>query len=73
MESKKNLLNLSPHEVGLIDNAELLATLNISQRTALRWRAEGTIPFVQIRRKIYYRRGDIDKLINSNYLKNPKY
>ena len=73
LESKKSLLQMSPNDLDLLDNAELLVTLNISQRTALRWRAEGTIPFVRIKRKIYYRKGDIDKLINSNYLKNPKY
>ncbi len=70
--STKNLLELSPHEVDLIDNAELLVTLNISMRTAQRWRADGIIPYIRVRRKIYYKRGDVNKLMNSNYFKNPK-
>lgn len=72
MPSTKNLLDITPHDVDLIDNAELLVTLNISMRTAQRWRADGIMPYIRVGRKIYYKRGDVNKLINSNYLKNPK-
>lgn len=72
MPSTKNLLDITPHNVDLIDNAELLVTLNISMRTAQRWRADGIMPYIRVGRKIYYKRGDVNKLMNSNYLKNPK-
>ena len=65
--SKKRQVNIE-----LLDNSELLMSLTISQRTAFRWRAEGRLPYIRIGRKIYYRKADIDKLMNSNYLKNPK-
>lgn len=69
---RKRFGRIKPESMNLLDNSELLMTLTISQRTALRWRAEGRLPYIRIGRKIYYRKADIDKLMNSNYLKNPK-
>lgn len=72
LEKRRRFSRKRQVSIELLDNSELLMSLTISQRTALRWRAEGRLPYIRIGRKIYYRKADIDKLMNSNYLKNPK-
>lgn len=55
----------------LINNNEFLKMMGISRRTAQIWRDEGIISFSQIKGKIYYKRSDIDKMIDANY--NPSF
>ena len=38
-----------------ITNDDLLALLQVSKRTALRWRSSGRLPYTKICRKLYYR------------------
>ena len=51
----------------LLDTADVLQLFKISKETAINWRAEGILPFSQIKGKIYYRLSDINKLKNKNY------
>ena len=50
-----------------IDGQIVMQMLNISPRTLFTLRASGTLPFSRIRKKIYYKRSDIDKILNDNY------
>lgn len=52
------------------DNQEFMQLMNISLRTAQKWRDSKIIGFSQVGSKIYYRLSDIQKLLNENY--NPK-
>ena len=42
-------------ESAYITNDDLLALLQVSKRTALRWRTSGRLPYTKIGRKLYYR------------------
>lgn len=50
------------YNTNYIDNADLMALLHVSIRTALRWRSTGRLPFVKIARKLYY---PADIILNS--------
>jgi len=50
-----------------LDNQDVMFMLNISPRTLQTLRSNGTLPFSRINNKIYYRRSDIEKLLNDNY------
>jgi hypothetical protein len=56
----------NPQDV-FVDNQEFIQLMNISKRTAQAWRDDGIISFSQVGSKIYYRMGDIQKLLDSNY------
>lgn len=50
-----------------LDNQDVVIQLHISQRTLLKLRSDGTLPYSRINGKIYYRRQDIQKLLAENY------
>ncbi len=50
-----------------LGNVELARLLNVSLRTLQEWRNLGTIPFIQVRGKILYRKSDIDRVLQNNY------
>lgn len=50
-----------------LDSQDVVQQLHISQRTLLKLRADGTLPYSRINGKIYYRRQDIQKLLADNY------
>jgi hypothetical protein len=50
-----------------IDNQDVMLALHISQRTLQTLRSNGTLPYSRINNKIYYRRRDVEKLLNDNY------
>ena len=52
-----------------VSNPKFLKLMEISQRTAQIWRDEEKIGYSQISGKIYYRKSDIEKLLNDNYSK----
>lgn len=56
-----------------IDNAEFIQLMKISKRTAQNWRDEKRIAFSQVGAKIYYKLSDVEKLLQSNYIKNRMY
>lgn len=59
-------------QIGLsewMDNQDVMLTLHISLRSLQTLRSNGTLPYSRIRNKIYYRRRDIERLLNENYSK----
>lgn len=50
-----------------LDNQEVMFALHVSLRTLQSLRSNGTLPYSRIRNKIYYRRRDIERLLNDNY------
>ncbi|MBR6774296.1 MAG: helix-turn-helix domain-containing protein [Bacteroidales bacterium] len=50
-----------------LDSQDVVHQLHISQRTLLKLRSDGTLPYSRINGKIYYRRQDIQKLLADNY------
>ena len=48
-----------------LDGQEVCQLLNISKRTLQSYRDNGTIPYTQINRKMYYSRKDIETLLNN--------
>ena len=51
-----------------LDNSDVMRALNISQRTLQTLRSNGTLPYSQIGGKLYYRRADIETLLDRNYV-----
>ncbi len=58
--------------IDLIDNAQFINLMGISQKTAQTWRDTGVISFSQIGNKIYYRISDLENLLEKNYRKANK-
>lgn len=58
---------LKTHIEDWLDNQDVVQQLHISQRTLLKLRSNGTLPYSRINGKIYYRRQDIQKLLADNY------
>ena len=52
-----------------LDNQDVMLALHVSLRTLQTLRSNGTLPYSRINSKIYYRRRDIEKLLNENYSK----
>ena len=50
-----------------LDNQDVMLYLHISPRTLQTLRSNGTMPFSRIGNKIYYRRADIQHLLDNNY------
>ncbi len=50
-----------------MDNQVVMQALHISCRTLQTLRSNGTLPYSRINNKIYYRRQDIEKILNDNY------
>ena len=50
-----------------VDNQEFIQLMNISKRTAQKWRDEGIISFSQIGSKIYYSMADVQELLSKSY------
>lgn len=53
-----------------LDNAEVCQLLNISKRTLQTYRDNGTLPYSQIRHKIFYKTADVEKLLKRLTEKN---
>jgi len=53
-----------------LDNDEAASLLKVSARTLQSWRDERIIKFSQIGRQIYYKREDIDRMLEQHY-RNP--
>lgn len=50
-----------------LDNQDVMHQLHISPRTLQTLRSNGTLPFSRIGNKLYYRRADIQRILNDNY------
>lgn len=61
---EKNVIT-NPSEI-ILDNADVLQLLKISQRTLAGWRAKGIITYSKIEGKLYYTQADIMECLNRN-------
>lgn len=59
-----------------LDNADVMQLLHISPRTLQTLRTNGTLPFTRLGKKVYYRKSDIDRVLQDGYtmyrLHNPE-
>lgn len=55
-----------------LDNQDVSAALHLSKRTLQTLRDNGTLPYSQIKNKIYYKASDLEALLESNYIRNLK-
>lgn len=53
-----------------IDNAEFLALLKVSKRTAQFWRDTGMIAYSQVGNKIYYQLNDVEAFLQARKIKS---
>ena len=67
LTAKINRLQKNKLENQIIDNADFLQLMNISNSTAKNWRNKGVMPYSQIESKFYYKIVDIQKLLDDNY------
>lgn len=51
----------------LLDNQDLKMLLKISERTLVRFRSSGLLPYKKIRRKIYYLKSDVLAFIKEHF------
>ena len=70
VERAVSRLSAARHEperpaIGWVTNAEARRLLGLSTPTLARWRADGTLPFSKVGRKVYYERAAIDGLLAS--------
>jgi hypothetical protein len=50
-----------------LDNQDVMQALHISTRTLQTLRSNGTLPYSRIGNKIYYKRSDIQRILQDNY------
>lgn len=50
-----------------IDNQDVMTVLHVSIRTLQKFRSNGVLPYTKVNGKIYYRRQDVEELLNKNY------
>ena len=67
LNSKVQAIQKNKLENHIIDNADFIQLMKISNNTARNWRNKGIIPYSQIENKIYYKVVDIEKLLDDNY------
>ena len=69
-----NAMNFSSkiETLQIIDNAQFMKLMGISQKTAQTWRDSGLVSYTQINNKIYYKILDVKELIEENQHKSSK-
>lgn len=67
LSNKINKIQKEKIELQIIDNADFIQLMNISNSTARNWRNKGIIAYSQIENKFYYKVVDIHKLLDDNY------
>lgn len=67
LTTKINKLQKNTLDYQIIDNADFIQLMKISNSTAKNWRNKGIISYSQIENKIYYKVVDIEKLLANNY------
>ena len=50
----------------LLDNQDISLMLHISHRTLQRYRSDGSLPFIKLGQKIYYKTSDVKDFIYKN-------
>ena len=69
-----NAMNFSSklETLQIIDNAQFIKLMGISQKTAQTWRDSGLVSYTQINNKIYYLIPEIRELLEKNHCKSSK-
>ncbi len=62
----QNIVQITPLGQWL-DNCDVMRMLNISRRTLQNWRTCGILPYAKIGCKLYYKRADIESMLNGSY------
>ena len=52
--------------LGWISNAEAMKLLAVSRPTLQRWRSSGTLPYAKIGSSVWYRRSDVEALLEAH-------
>lgn len=55
-----------------LDNQDVSMVLHLSKRTLQTLRDNGTLPYSQIKNKVYYKVSDINAMLESSYYRNIK-
>ena len=53
-----------------ISDAELSVILKVSRRTLQQWRTDGVISFIMLGGKVLYQESDVQKLLDTSYMKS---
>jgi hypothetical protein len=53
--------------IEIIDNAQFMKLMGISQKTAQTWRDSGVVSYSQIGNKLFYKIADIQGMLDKNY------
>ena len=67
LSSKIDKIQKDKLQAQIIDNADFIRLMNISNSTSKNWRKKGIIAYSQIENKIYYKIEDIKLLLKSHY------
>ena len=54
-------------DIGFIDNSHLCRAMNISKKTAAKWRRSNVLRFSKIEGKFYYKLADIKDMLQQNF------
>ena len=54
-----------------LDSQDVMQMLHIGSRTLQKLRDNGTLPFSRINHKLYFRRQDLEAILNNNYTRKP--
>ena len=68
LDSHTDLVSATSSLNDWIDNQDVMEALHISPRTLQTLRSNGTLPYSRINNKIYYRRRDVESILNNNYI-----
>lgn len=68
LDSNPDLVSATSSLNDWIDNQDVMEALHISPRTLQTLRSNGTLPYSRINNKIYYRRRDVESILNNNYI-----
>lgn len=53
-----------------LDNADMKRLFHVSTRTLQSWRSSGILPFAKICGKIFYKKSDVETLLEASYRSN---
>lgn len=64
IETQNNVMNIRTE---WMNGLEVSHALGMSYKTLLRLRKSGALPYSKVNGKIYFKREDVDKLLDNNY------
>lgn len=67
IKSTETLVNVTNIRTEWMNGLEASYALGMSYKTLLRLRKSGALPYSKVNGKIYFKKEDIDKLLDNNY------